>query len=451
MSIADLLLMGLRNLFRRKARTILTIIGVVIGTVSIVVMISVGIGVNESFDAMIMQNGSMTVIDVSSNAWEEDESGNYTNVKQKLNQDVLNQLKELDHVKAVTPYIVDYSMQITSGSYSLGGGIAAIDMDCYEEFGYPPLADGTYPNAENASGKFIFGTDVEKTLYDWSGMRMKTKELDPEHDKLELTCMQYENNSPKPFSYKLNPMDFVDMMQTESSFDGMYNIFVDLEFYRGIMQKYANTLKLSDRKKVMNSLENYDSIKLNVDNLNNVKEVQEKLKEMGLRSDSNMQYIQPMKDVANILQMVLGAIGAIAMLVSAINIANTMIMSIYERTREIGIMKVLGCKVSDIRMLFLFEAGMMGLIGGIVGIILSYAASIGINSVGGSFLLDAFGSGVGMSVGEGMAGDAPLSVIPIWLPLFGAGFAMFVGLVSGFFPALKATRISAIEAMKSAE
>mgnify|MGYP002508443093 CR=1 FL=1 len=125
--------------------------------------------------------------------------------------------------------------------------------------------------------------------------------------------------------------------------------------------------------------------------------------------NSEMQYIETSIETANMLQMVLGAIGAVAMLVSAINIANTMIMSIYERTKEIGIMKVLGCLIKDIKKLFLFEAGMIGLIGGVIGIALSYLASYFINKYGSTLLSSL------MSIGYSSGGK--VSMIPWWLPL----------------------------------
>ncbi|MBO4421597.1 MAG: FtsX-like permease family protein, partial [Lachnospiraceae bacterium] len=120
-------------------------------------------------------------------------------------------------------------------------------------------------------------------------------------------------------------------------------------------------------------------------------------------------------------------------------------MSIYERTREIGIMKVLGCKVGDVKKLFLFEAGLIGFIGGTIGVGLSYIVSWLMNKYGGDIFSGLMGGGYyGME-----SSGAPMSVIPIWLPFFAAGFGILVGLVSGFFPALRATRISAIEAMKN--
>lgn len=157
-----------------------------------------------------------------------------------------------------------------------------------------------------------------------------------------------------------------------------------------------------------------------------------------------MQYLEPLKQTSDMLQMVLGAIGAMAMLVSAINIANTMVMSIYERTREIGIMKVLGCLVKDVKKLFLFEAAMIGLLGGVVGITLSYVASFAINKYGGPLFATLM-----QSSGVYDVGDAKFSVIPFWLPFLAAGFAMLIGILAGYFPARRATKISAIEAMKT--
>lgn len=143
------------------------------------------------------------------------------------------------------------------------------------------------------------------------------------------------------------------------------------------------------------------------------------------------------------IQAVLGGIGAISLLVAALGITNTMIMSIYERTREIGVMKVLGCLLTDIRQLFLWEAGIIGFTGGITGLLLS---------IGASLLLNRFGGSLGGFLGGGSGPDGqplPISVIPLWLSCSSVGFATLVGLVSGFAPANRAMKLSALEAIRS--
>ena len=86
-----------------------------------------------------------------------------------------------------------------------------------------------------------------------------------------------------------------------------------------------------------------------------MEEVQDKIKELGYSSESLIQYFRPTLEASKTLQLLFLFLGGVSMFVSAISIANTMIMSIYERTKEIGIMKVLGCVVKDIRLLFLLK------------------------------------------------------------------------------------------------
>ncbi|MCR5429328.1 MAG: FtsX-like permease family protein [Lachnospiraceae bacterium] len=442
MRIIDLIKMGLRNLFRRKARTILTIVGVVIGTVSIVVMISVGIGMNKSFESSVLENGSMTIITVQANNYEWNENDDVSVTKQTLNSEVIEQLKNIEHVKCVTPFL-NASAQFYSGKYESWANLIVMDMSCYEDFGFPALEDGTYPTKEDAKDALYFGSESVNDFYYWSGNRPMTKQLDLDKDKLSLKFTQYQPKGKKEFEYKVVNRRRIAAPESGYS-EANWSIFMDFDMYKDLFTKYSRTLKGEDRKRALDSLDKFDQIRINVDNMNNVTAVQDELEKMGFKSYSDMEYIAPMQETAKMLEMILGAIGAVAMLVSAINIANTMIMSIYERTREIGIMKVLGCRVADIRKLFLFEAGMIGLIGGLIGIGLSYIGSWALNKYGADIL------GSIMNGGYGGTASA-VSVIPLWLPLFGAAFAMMVGIVSGFIPAVKATKISAIEAMKANE
>ena len=132
------------------------------------------------------------------------------------------------------------------------------------------------------------------------------------------------------------------------------------------------------------------------------------------------------------VQLVLGGIGAVSLLVAAIGITNTMMMSIYERTKEIGIMKVLGCDLRNIQMMFLMEAGFIGFIGGIVGLVFSFAISILINQIVAS-----------------MGNMMTLSYIPPWLALLSLVFAILVGMIAGFFPSLRAMRLSPLAAIRN--
>ena len=140
---------------------------------------------------------------------------------------------------------------------------------------------------------------------------------------------------------------------------------------------------------------------------------------------------------SRMIQAVLGGIGAVSLFVAAIGIANTMMMSIYERTKEIGVIKVLGCDMGDIRNMFLIESGFIGFMGGVVGLAFSYAVSAMLNHV--PALADLIGNGTGGNI----------SRIPLWLAGSAVGFAILVGMLAGFFPAMRAMKLSPLAAIRN--
>ena len=174
---------------------------------------------------------------------------------------------------------------------------------------------------------------------------------------------------------------------------------------------------------------------MEVDDMENVSQVQKLINDMGFQASSNMEWLEQSQQQSNMVQAVLGGIGAVSLFVAAIGIANTMMMSIYERTKEIGIIKVLGCDMGNIRNMFLIESGFIGFMGGITGILLSY---------GISFLINHFLSAQMLT---GMDGN--LSRIPPWLSIAAVGFAVFVGMAAGFFPALRAMKLSPLAAIRN--
>lgn len=112
-----------------------------------------------------------------------------------------------------------------------------------------------------------------------------------------------------------------------------------------------------------------------------------------------------------------------------------MMMSIYERTKEIGVIKVLGCSLRNIKQMFLLEAAYIGFIGGAAGNILSFLLSFAINVATGN------GSAMGL--------DSNISYIPLWLVAASMAFAVLVGMIAGYFPALRAMRLSPLAAIRN--
>ena len=173
-----------------------------------------------------------------------------------------------------------------------------------------------------------------------------------------------------------------------------------------------------------------------VDDMENVTAVQKAITDMGFQANSQMEWIEQSQQTYNMIQLVLGGIGAISLFVAAIGIANTMMMSIYERTKEIGVIKVLGCDLRTIRNMFLLESGFIGFMGGVIGVAISY----GIGFIMNHFL------GIGQIM-TGQAGD--ISRIPLWLAAAAVVFAIFVGMAAGFFPSLRAMHLSPLAAIRN--
>ena len=457
MRISDLIKMGLKNLARRKARTTLTIVGVVIGTISIVVMVSIGIGMNHSFEKSLMEQGSLTTVTVNQYSWFEDENGVGQSVRNELNDDVVERIKAIDHVKAVSPIVSPY-IELTSGKYRAWCEFNVMDLSTWEEFEGPKITEGMVPTEDNKK-VILFSRSLLSSFGRDRGWNWESHTVDLSKERIQIQLgdwMNYveQNNGmysegmvyTEPKAPKESKMVLKNYGIYESSQNWSYenSVYMDIEYYKDWIKKFARTLNKDKRKELLKTITEYREIRINVDNVRNVSKVEDALKEMGYQGYSSSDALEQMKQTSNMLQLVLGCIGGVSMLVSAISIANTMIMSIYERTKEIGVMKVLGCYVRDVKKLFLFESAMIGLLGGSVGIGLSYLGSWAINKYGAPVFQKLMQGNYMMELG-----DSDFSIIPIWLPAVAILFAMLIGIISGYYPARRATRISAIEAMKT--
>ena len=457
MKISDLLSMCFRSLFRRKVRTFLTVIGVVIGTCSIVIMISLGIGLDESQTKQFAEWMDLTTIQVySSYNPQNKDDGNLP-----LNDKAIEYLQSLSHVTGVSPVMELYgAATVSCGKYTFSDSLVGMNLDQLENLGYV-VTDGRIPQASDGEYAVVFG---EQTAYQF--MNSKTGEwfssvdeqgnlLPPPVDPLtdDFTIQLNTQNSDGSNLYNFNggastttttddkkktnitkpqKLKVTGVLKGDpaKNYSTMYGIFIDINLAKELREQ-SNKLNGDNSK-----FTGYDQAYVKVDDFNNVADVEAKIKELGFDTYSAEQELDMAKEQSRMIQLVLGALGSISLLVAAIGITNTMIMSIYERTREIGVMKVLGCELKNIRMMFLCEAGAIGLMGGIIGLVFSYIISMIVNATIGQMML-------GYS-------ETPmnLSVIPVWLALLGIGFSVAVGLISGFLPANRAVKISALAAIK---
>lgn len=473
MRLFDLISMTTRNLLRRKARTLLTMTGVIVGTCAIVVMISLGLAMTQAMEESLAQMGDLTQITIQNYGASEDSP--------KLNDEMLTQISGLDGVVAVTPFwdLPYMNMKIVSGRkdryvmdvYNIKG----VYSEALPHFGYQTQeGELIHPTANKKTATILFGSESAYQFYDskrsWRNNRvdpipdengeMPEPFVNPMHDKmqLQLTSNEFDDKGQPKYPTITREVQVTGVLKGDNSvgWETTYYCFMDVRDARALYEEYKRVNKIKDDKNQNpnNDPNIYTEVKVKVSDIDLVSQVDDAIKALGFDTYSLDSVREPMQKQMQQQQLFLGSLAAISLLVAAIGITNTMIMSIYERTREIGVMKVLGCKVGNIRVVFLMEAGVIGFCGGVMGVGISVLISKMLNYLamtgglgggaggGGSFLAGMMG-GMGM-----MGGGAQLSIIPGWLMLAAIVFATVIGLVAGFYPANRAVKISALEAIK---
>lgn len=495
MRFGDIIRLAFQNLRRRKSRTVLTVLGVIVGSCSILIMISLGQGMSAANEAMLRQMGDLTLITVNGGngggpmmAASGTETGNGGNSNKKLDKNSLTTFRNLENVKAVTPMeTLNTTVDVAAGA---GGRynadqysnlvIQGIDMTQLKAMGFEvvkgrvPLRQGEVLAGKNTAYSFgdSFRSDEDSMRYapdsgscQWNPETntCETSDKPPFFDQLNMTytaskaaeddgehgggvdantgaqitqggpqASQTGNASNAGGTFKFNAVGTLKANQNagESTHNGFLMSLDDLQKMRKAIDPTAQTPS------------DYSTVLVKVDDLSKVAEVQKHIQSLGYQASSSEDMRKEMQKDSNLVQLALGGIGAVAFLVAAIGIANTMVMSVTERTREIGIMKALGCRVRDIRLMFLTEAAALGLLGGLIGCVLSALASFGINAVANSVTNSA----------ATMSQEATnISIIPWWLYCSALVFCAVIGLIFGFGPANKAVRIPALDAIKNQE
>ncbi|NLU32678.1 MAG: ABC transporter permease [Clostridiaceae bacterium] len=452
MKYFDTLFLSVRNLWRRKLRTTLTIVGVMIGTCAIVVMISLGLAMNKNFLEQVSQMGNIMQIQVYN--WNE---GGMTPDGKKiepLTDAKIAEFAKMKGVEGATP-IMDLGLKMVVGKYVGWVSILGINPDMFEMLDIP-VSTGRGLTGEDTNHAVV-GEYAKYNLYNPKSSRWEPAPEDLNLMEEKVTVSWDMSYGEKPYPGQPTPkkkvkpvtIEVVGMVsQSGGQYD--YSIVMPLETVKkfkkeqdkfnqgnggggGVIIGRAGSSSSGEK-------EGYYQAIVKVKDIDSVTEVMEQIKAMGYEAYSPIQILEQMKEQSAGLRQILGGIGITAFVIAAIGIANTMYMSIYERTREIGIIKVIGARLGDIRRIFLMEAGWIGIFGGVMGVGLSLLASMALNR----FNINLGGQIMWMPQGEGLQS----SYIPVWLMLAGAGFSFLASLLAGVLPARRAMRLSVMKALR---
>jgi len=410
---------AVRNLGRRPVRNVLTAGGVLIGIITLVAMVSFGVGVQRevqrNFETVGLEN-----LFVLPQYEETDGFDPFAQPEPRtpLTPDLVAQIAAIGDVASVTP------------SLSLPQGM---DIEL-------ALGDRSLPVrvVDGATGPFRFGPPGRSTILagsDIDGQESGTLLVAGLADQLLAAGQSYEDLIGRPVIFTLT-LPRGEAADFESVIAGVQDGFATRSLDLGLEERVAMRAWWFDEPDFLQT-DGYDQLIVQATDLAAVPAVTAAIEELEL----NVQSLEAILDVANqvlaLLQALLGSVGALALLVAALGVANTMMMAIYERTREIGVLKALGGSAGEIRQLFTIEAGLIGLIGGISGLILGILLGRLVDWIAHRYLIS-----------EGVTGVGALSIVPWWLAIGALIFATLIGVIAGLYPAARAARLDPVTALR---
>jgi len=440
MRFVDLISLILYNLGRRKGRVLLTAIGVVIGTAAVVVLVSLAVGLQKNATESLWGISDLTSIEVYPGyeevAYIENAGGGGgggmggdSGVKY-LTPIAIEEIQAIPGVKQTI--IHDYmqaSMELYFGKLMSWGNIMGVNLTDLADMGLEAERGTT----ELTRGTAVIGSWVPQNFYNPNprpGEEM-TEPPDLLDQNLRAVLIKWTSDGQE-VRKTINIRVVGILKETRGMADG--NIYMNLDEVTSYSE-WARGTRINRNK------EGYSFLIVKADDPEVVLDVADQINALGYMANTPQSYLEGINSFFLVLQIIFGGVGAIALLVAAIGIANTMTMSILERTREIGLMKAVGATNRDVLSIFLGEAAGIGFIGGLGGVVLGWGASAVLNVVAISYF-----------AGQAASGGGPLpsaaAVTPAWLPLFALVFATVVGLLSGLYPALRAATLVPVDALK---
>lgn len=473
MILADTLRLALNNLRQAKLRTGLTALGVSIGIASLIGMVSLGVGLQDQLLGRFMQSGVFDAITVTGGG-----AGNLPAFlggdggrrggrggrggagagaaperprPKVLDDAALQTLAGLANVKDVFPSI-RVPLQFKLGEFQETGTAVGIPMSAKDEGAFRSMMAGAF-FANDAEEALVLSLDVAKRI----------APDDPKSLVGQSMVLTYAASTGATAPVSATPMrpglpslpGFGALLQVQRV-DRAYRIAGIVEREPGanlggfgfasVMIPLPKALEID--ASVVRSAQSllaapssakartYASVTVKVTRAQYTQDVEAEIKAMGYTAFSLNDALQGAKRAFILVDLLLSLIGSIALAVSSLGIVNTMVMSILERTREIGVMKAIGASDGDIRRIFLVEASAIGVLGGVAGLALGWLVARGVNIAANIYI-------------ERQGGDpGNLFSFPLWLVGGALAFSWLVSLLAGSYPANRAARLNPIQALR---
>ncbi|NPA91387.1 MAG: ABC transporter permease, partial [Chloroflexi bacterium] len=450
MRLRDILYLAGLNLNRMKLRVVMTAAGVLIGTAAVVLLVSLGVGLQRSTQQSLGNIADLTLMTVmpGENLAMFGPTAPRPTQSARLTPKALEEIRQIPGVAAVAPLVtLEGGATLRVGQWVGWGTVLGINPQDLRAL-KPKLKEGRLYLSKT---QIILGGNITQTLRDPRHPRVRPKDVELAGHPVVVTIstggglppmfggappMMEGGGKPgmKPKSKKIRG-------QVAGVLEPAGNVF-DTAILMPLNEVVRLNREVMDRRVNYNRA-GYPQVLVKVTNVRVAAKVEQELIRRGYMVISPRAMLQGMNMFFMVLQGILGGIGAVALVVAAFGIANTMVMSIYERTREIGLMKAMGATNRDILTLFLTESGVIGFLGGVGGVILGWVAGWVGNALVRAYVLR------NMAMNSGTV-DTDQTMIfihtPLWLVIFALLFAVLVGVLSGIYPAMRAANLDPVQA-----
>lgn len=415
MTLADMFRTALENLGRRKVRTVLTSTGVIVGILTIVTMVSLGVGVQAEVRAQFAALGLENVF--------------VRPGEQPEGEDFFTQFASPERQNPITPALVAEWEALPD----VQGVVALIELEGVAAF-------LVLPGGAEVGQVQVTGGDLLGNPFRTPPVALAGSIATPAPGQIVLAAGALPNDARA-----------ADLVGREAA--------IVLRSPRGEEQRFPLTVAgVSDLDEneaqaaapdmaAMKSwwfntpgyleTRGYDRAVVQAVDVAAAAQLVGAFREQGFRVQSLELILEQANRVFAVINVMLASVGGLALLVASLGIINTMIMAIYERTREIGTLKAIGASRGDIRGLFMLEAGLIGLLGGAVGVVGGWLLGLLLNQVIAWYIEQ-----------EQLPIQATFFVTPWWLALAALGFAALVGVVAGLYPAGRAARLDPLVALR---
>ena len=421
MTLRDLLRTSLGNLGRHPVRTVLSAVGVTVGILTIVTMVSLGVGVQKEIVDQF-QDAGLETIQIYPVTEERSAYAAFAEPRRTvlITPEIVEEMRDRDDVVEVRPIVyvpsgAEIYLDLGEENLNVRAYVGDSTWGISDPFTEPPKLIVGRELAIDSEGELVISVEALESL----GYVEQTEWEDFLGREVELV-LKAPRGETTSFAFVV--------------------VGVQESMYWGVNIAVSDALALKswwyDDPDILEH-DGYDRLRIKAASLNDAAQIVAELEEHGFEVESLRTILDYVNRAMVVLQTMLGSIGALALLVASIGIANTMVMAVYERTREIGILKAIGASPGDIRRLFVAESSFIGLVGGVAGSILGWLLGLGLNRLILAILR-----------WQEIPVRGTFFVVNGWLVVVALAFATVVGLLSGLYPASRAARLDPIEALR---